>query len=61
MEIDGFAFDVEIIARAIKKGYSGIEIPVSWKHVEGSKVSITKAVPEMFKDVILLSIELGRS
>jgi glycosyltransferase involved in cell wall biosynthesis len=38
VRIDRFAFDVEILARARELGLDVTEVPVHWKHVEGSTV-----------------------
>ncbi|HKD07715.1 MAG TPA: dolichyl-phosphate beta-glucosyltransferase [Bryobacteraceae bacterium] len=38
--LERFGFDVEILFIARKLGYSTIEIPVKWNHVEGSKVGM---------------------
>jgi hypothetical protein len=38
VRIDRFAFDVEILARARRLGLTVTEVPVHWKHVEGSSV-----------------------
>ncbi len=38
VRIDRFAFDVEILALARRLGLTITEIPVHWKHVEGSTV-----------------------
>ena len=38
VRIDRFAFDVEILARARRLGLGITEVPVQWKHVEGSTV-----------------------
>jgi len=38
VRIDRFAFDVEILARARRLGLTVTEVPVHWKHVEGSTV-----------------------
>ena len=38
VRIDRFAFDVEILARARRLGLDITEVPVHWKHVEGSTV-----------------------
>ena len=38
VRIDRFAFDVEVLARARRLGLSITEVPVHWKHVEGSTV-----------------------
>jgi hypothetical protein len=36
---NGFAFDVEVLANANRFGFSVVEVPVDWHHVDGSKVS----------------------
>ena len=38
VRIDRFAFDVEILARARRLGLAVTEVPVQWRHVEGSTV-----------------------
>jgi len=38
VRIDRFAFDVELLARARRLGLTVTEVPVHWKHVEGSTV-----------------------
>jgi hypothetical protein len=38
VRIDRFAFDVEILARARRLGLTITEVPVHWKHVEGSTI-----------------------
>ena len=38
VRIDRFAFDVEVLARARRLGLGITEVPVHWKHVEGSTV-----------------------
>jgi len=52
LETSGFAFDVEILYKAIKKGYKVKEIPVKWYNFEESKVSILKAPFNMLKEII---------
>ena len=39
---DGFAFDVELLARAQAQGMRIVEIPVSWTPMDGSTFSVTK-------------------
>lgn len=41
--IDHWAFDIEILAIAHKKGYNIKEVPVDWYNAEGSQVSKTAA------------------
>jgi dolichyl-phosphate beta-glucosyltransferase len=36
---NGFAFDVEVLTNAHRLGFTVTEVPVTWRHVEGSKVS----------------------
>lgn len=49
--IDGFAFDVEALYLAQKKGYFIREMPVEWHHVDGSKVRVVNSSLEMLRDV----------
>lgn len=39
---DGFGFDVEILHLARRRGYRIAEVPVAWRHREGSKVRIVR-------------------
>jgi glycosyltransferase involved in cell wall biosynthesis len=51
--IDGFAFDVEILWLA-RGRYAVAEVPVTWRHVEESKVSPGTDAMRMFVDVVRL-------
>ncbi len=35
----GFAFDVEVLARADRLGLTIVEVPIAWHHVDGSRLS----------------------
>jgi len=48
----GFAFDVEILYKALKNKYKVKEIPVKWYNYKESKVSILKAPFNMLKEII---------
>jgi dolichyl-phosphate beta-glucosyltransferase len=48
----GFAFDVEILYLARKRGYSIKEIPINWVNQEGSKVNMIKDSWKMFWDIL---------
>lgn len=50
--IRGFGFDVEILYLAHKMGYKIKEGPVSWHHVNGSKVSILADPLDMFINIL---------
>jgi dolichyl-phosphate beta-glucosyltransferase len=58
MRIDGFAFDVELLARAARMGATLAEVPVRWYHVEESRVSPVRHSLQMFKDVLRLRLWL---
>jgi len=47
LKTKGFEFDVELLWRLKKKGYKIIEVPITWKHSEGSTFSLSNA-PKMF-------------
>lgn len=40
--VDGFAFDVELLARIIAAGHEVVEVPVRWTDVDGSTFSATR-------------------
>jgi dolichyl-phosphate beta-glucosyltransferase len=42
LDCRGYAFDVEILARAAKLGYRMVTIPVKWSERPGSKVSVLR-------------------
>ncbi len=41
-EDESFAFDLEVLYVARKLGFSIAEVPVRWRHVEGSKVRVVR-------------------
>lgn len=51
--VDGFAFDVEILALARRMGYRVAEIPVHWHAVAGSRVDVVRDPARMLRDVVL--------
>lgn len=53
----GFAFDVEVLARADRLGHRLEEVPINWRHVEASSVSATSDGVRMLRD----SIRIRRS
>jgi dolichyl-phosphate beta-glucosyltransferase len=50
-QIEGFGFDPEILFIAHKQGWRWIEVPVVWRHVEGSKVTMLSASINVFLEV----------
>ena len=55
-QIDGWAFDVELLYLARLLGYTVKEFPVTWAHAEGSKVRAVSASFEMIRDVLDIPI-----
>lgn len=51
-KIDGFAFDVEILARASLLGWPVVVVPVSWSDVGGTHVKVARDSATMFLDLI---------
>lgn len=51
-EIFGWAFDVEYLYIAVKNGYKVVEIPISWKNDEDSKVSPIKSSISFFIELL---------
>ena len=51
---EGFAFDVELLFIASKKGFSVTEIPIDWYYNELSKVRLIRHSLEMLRDTLLV-------
>ncbi len=54
LRLDGFAFDVELLARAEKSGARIAEVPVRWYHVEESRVRPLRHGLAMVRDALVL-------
>ncbi|HIA31935.1 MAG TPA: glycosyltransferase family 2 protein [Nitrospinaceae bacterium] len=52
MMVDGFCFDVEFLFIAKKQGLKIIEVPVKWKHVPFSRVSLISDPIQMLLDLM---------
>jgi dolichyl-phosphate beta-glucosyltransferase len=55
-QIDGFAFDVELLYRARRSGLRLREIPVRWNHQEGSKVRFIHDSLRMLREIVALRL-----
>ncbi len=53
-QLDGFAFDVELLLIASAWGFALKEVAVRWNHVEASRVMAGRHSIEMFRDALRL-------
>jgi dolichyl-phosphate beta-glucosyltransferase len=58
LRLDGFAFDVEMLARARRLGASIAEVPVHWQHVDESRVQALRHSLQMARDALRLRLWL---
>ena len=59
-QIDGWAFDVELLYIAQRRGYRITEVPIDWYYGEGSRVSPVRDSLNMLREVLHIR-QLGRS
>jgi dolichyl-phosphate beta-glucosyltransferase len=52
--LDGFAFDVELLAIARSWGYPVHEVGVRWRHIEASRVLAIRHSAQMLRDLLRL-------
>lgn len=57
LHVEGFAFDVEVLVKARKLGFSVKEVPIDWYYFEGSKVRIIKDTMYMFRDLLRIALK----
>jgi len=60
LRLEGFAFDVELLARTRRLGGSIREVPVHWEHVDESRVQPVRHSLQMARDVLRLRLWLGQ-
>ncbi len=52
LQVNGFAFDVELLYLAHKKGFRIKEVPIEWYNDKNSTLDVKKVVPEMFMALV---------
>lgn len=56
-KLDGFSFDFEALLIARDLGYQIAEVPIRWRHQEGSKVVLMRDGPRMIRDLVKLRLK----
>lgn len=59
MTVDGFAFDVELVLLARRRGLAIVEVGVEWANAEGSRVHPVWSSLGMLRDVLRLRLRLA--
>jgi dolichyl-phosphate beta-glucosyltransferase len=57
--IDGFLFDVEVLARAIQRGCTVREFPIEWTCDPDSRVSTSRALMPVLRDLVRIRRSTG--
>ena len=60
-QVDGFAFDIEVLTRASRLGLETAEVPIRWTEMAGSKVRVIKDSFKMLFDVGRTRRRVGRT
>jgi len=58
--LDGWAFDVELLALARREGFRIAEVPVRWINSPDTRVRAVSASLQMFRDLLRLRRRLKR-
>ncbi|GAB4253910.1 MAG: glycosyltransferase family 2 protein [Acidobacteriota bacterium] len=58
--LSGWAFDVELLFIARRWGLRVEEVPVVWRHAEGSKVQVAAQAPRVLVDVLRIRLNNAR-
>ena len=57
LNVEGFAFDVDLIVKAYKRGYKILEVPIDWSYKDGSKVDSLRQIYTMGRDLLMVWLE----
>jgi glycosyltransferase involved in cell wall biosynthesis len=54
--IDGWAFDVELLFIALRRGYRVVEVPVNWYYGENSRINPIRDTYSMIREVLRIRL-----
>jgi ubiquinone/menaquinone biosynthesis C-methylase UbiE len=57
LNVDGFAFDADLIVKAHKRGFRIVEIPIVWSYKKGSRVNCLYQIYAMGRDLLMVWLE----
>lgn len=57
LHVEGFAFDVDLIVKAHKRGFKIVEIPIVWSYKKGSRVNSLYQIYAMGRDLLMVWLE----
>ena len=60
LRTDGFAFDVEVILRAVLAGFGVAEVPITWRNDERSRVRPGVDSARMLKELVTIRLSVAR-
>jgi dolichyl-phosphate beta-glucosyltransferase len=61
LKVDGFAIDIELCAYLKRNNVSVMEVPISWKEINGSKVNIMTDAFKLIKETIDIRNRMNKS
>ena len=56
----GWAFDVEVLAIALRRGYKVVEVPIHWYFMTESKISALRDTVSMVREVFKVRLNVRR-
>ncbi|CAN5772644.1 hypothetical protein BH11VER1_BH11VER1_10670 [soil metagenome] len=54
LQLNGFAFDIELLAALLDSGVKVEEMPIDWHETQGSKLHLVRDSIRMFRDVLMV-------
>jgi len=60
MRINGYCFDIELLAVARLWGMRVAEVPVRWENKEGSKVNVIRDLSGVIREILTIRLNLSR-